>query len=122
MIRCLGERAGVPGIVSPHRIRHNAITHSLDATGGDVRRVRRFSRHSRLETVAIYDDSRRDMAGEVASLLAAALGNLSVAPGDQPEVHSADEPVSAHYQAHEGASVEAVAGPDNPSVDDHEEQ
>jgi integrase/recombinase XerC len=122
VVRCLGERAGVPGIVSPHRIRHSAITHSLDATGGDVRRVRRFSRHSRLETVAIYDDSRRDMAGEIASLLAGALGDFSVAPGDQPEVHSADEPVNAYYRAHSVASDEVIEGSDNSSDDDREEQ
>jgi hypothetical protein len=39
--------------------------------GGDVRKVQRFSRYAKLETLMLYDDARRDDAGH----LAAALGN-----------------------------------------------
>lgn len=56
--------------VAPHALRHAAITHALDATGGDVRRVRAFSRHSKIETVVVYDDRRLDGAAEVAALVA----------------------------------------------------
>jgi integrase/recombinase XerC len=55
---------------APHGLRHAAITAALDATNGDVRKVRAFSRHAKLETVAIYDDKRTDGAAEVAALVA----------------------------------------------------
>jgi integrase/recombinase XerC len=42
----------------------------MDKTGADMRRVRKFSRHSDVATVLIYDDNRRDVAGEVAGLFA----------------------------------------------------
>ena len=74
VVRHLGELAGIPGTVSPHRIRHSAITHALDASGGDIRRVQKFSRHARPDTVLVYDDARQDLGGQVATMLAAALG------------------------------------------------
>lgn len=43
---------------------------SLDLTGGDIRRVQKFSRHRDLQTLVVYDDARVDMAGEVAKLVA----------------------------------------------------
>ena len=64
-----GERAGL-GAVRPHGLRHAAITHALDATAGDVRRVAKFSRHRDLRTLTVYDDARRDDAGAVAALVA----------------------------------------------------
>jgi len=56
--------------VSPHALRHAAITAALDATNGDVRAVARFSRHAKIETVAVYDDNRRDGAGAIAAMVA----------------------------------------------------
>lgn len=55
--------------VRPHGLRHSAITKALDLTSGDVRKVQRFSRHRDIRVLTVYDDSRRDMAGEVASLI-----------------------------------------------------
>lgn len=66
----LGERAGLPRRLSPHGFRHQAITEALDKTGGDVRKVQRFSRHADLKTLVVYDDRRRDGAGDVSRLLA----------------------------------------------------
>jgi integrase/recombinase XerC len=71
--RIIGElaiRAGLPR-VRPHGLRHAAITYALDATGGDVRRVQRYSRHRDLRTLNRYDDNRQDLAGQVARLVAA---------------------------------------------------
>lgn len=65
----LGLDAGL-GVVRPHGLRHAAITEALEATGGDVRRVQKFSRHRDVRVLAVYDDSRRDMGGEVARLVA----------------------------------------------------
>jgi integrase/recombinase XerC len=45
-------------------------TETLEVTRGDVRAVQRFSRHRDLRTLMIYDDGRKDLAGQVARRLA----------------------------------------------------
>ena len=65
--RC--QDAGISKVMSPHRVRHSAITAALEATGGDVRRVQKLSRHSSLNTLLIYDDNRKNHQGEVTDLL-----------------------------------------------------
>jgi integrase/recombinase XerC len=65
--RC--QDAGITKVMSPHRIRHSAITAALEATGGDVRRVQKLSRHSSLNTLLIYDDNRKNHQGEVTNIL-----------------------------------------------------
>jgi integrase/recombinase XerC len=64
----LGTEIGVT--VRPHGLRHTAITRALDLTGGDVRRVVRYSRHADARVLLRYDDARRDDAGEIAKLVA----------------------------------------------------
>lgn len=66
----LGRRAGLARPVRPHGLRHQAITRALDLTGGDVRKVQRFARHRSPATTLKYDDNRRDLAGELARLVA----------------------------------------------------
>jgi integrase/recombinase XerC len=62
----------VPITLSPHRIRHAAITAALDGTR-DFRSVQRFSRHRDPKVILVYDDNREDLAGgiarEVASMI-----------------------------------------------------
>jgi integrase/recombinase XerC len=70
-IRWLARKAGISSRVSPHRLRHAAVTTALDHTAGDVRRVRQFARHRKAETTLLYDDRRNDVAGEISALLAA---------------------------------------------------
>ncbi len=65
----LGRVAGLSRVPRPHGLRHQAITAALDA-GRDVRDVRKFFRHAKLDTVLIYDDARRDIAGDIAALVA----------------------------------------------------
>jgi integrase/recombinase XerC len=65
--RC--QAAGITKAMSPHRIRHSSITAALEATGGDVRRVQKLSRHSSLNTLLIYDDARKNHQREVTDLL-----------------------------------------------------
>ena len=65
--RC--QAAGINKTMSPHRIRHSSITAALEATGGDVRRVQKLSRHSSLNTLLIYDDNRRNHQGEITNIL-----------------------------------------------------
>lgn len=73
IVREVAESAGLSGRLSPHRLRHTAITLALDASGGDVRRVQQLSRHARLETLQRYDDNRTDLQGEVTRLLSGLL-------------------------------------------------
>lgn len=61
------------GLGRPHGIRHAAITEALDLMGGDVRKVAKFSRHVDIRVVGTYDDTRADLAGEVARIIAANL-------------------------------------------------
>lgn len=68
ILAAIGAEVGL--VVRPHGLRHAAVTDALDATGGDVRMVQRFSRHRDLRTLTIYDDNRLDLGGEVARLVA----------------------------------------------------
>ena len=69
IVKCRCQDAGISKVMSPHRVRHSAITAALEATGGDVRRVQKLSRHSSLNTLLIYDDNRKNHQGEVTDLL-----------------------------------------------------
>jgi integrase/recombinase XerC len=71
MVKQMSQRAGLRREARPHGMRHSAITRLLDLTNGDVRRVQRFSRHAKVETVLRYDDNRRDDAGALAAMLSA---------------------------------------------------
>jgi len=64
----LGQKVGLA--VWPHGLRHAAITEALDLTNGNVRAVQRFSRHRSIQVLNLYDDSRKDMGGEIAQLVA----------------------------------------------------
>lgn len=63
------KAAGTSKVISPHQIRHSAITRALDLTAGDVRKVQKFSRHKNLNTLMIYDDSRLQLQAEISDLL-----------------------------------------------------
>ena len=70
VIGTLGRRAGLARPLRPHGLRHQGITRCIDKTGGNVREVRKFSRHAKVETLLTYDDNRADVAGSVAALVA----------------------------------------------------
>jgi integrase/recombinase XerC len=65
MVRRLSRRAGLTREARAHGLRHQGITRALDKTGGNVRKVRTFSRHAKVETVMIYDDARKDEGGDI---------------------------------------------------------
>lgn len=69
IVRAIACEAGIAKTISPHRIRHSAITAALDSTQGDVRRVQRLSRHAKLDTLIVYDDNRQDFQGDVSQVL-----------------------------------------------------
>lgn len=70
IVRACAKAAGINKPISPHRIRHSGITAALDASGGDVRRVQKLSRHANLNTLMIYDDNRQSHQAEITELLA----------------------------------------------------
>lgn len=70
IVRETAAAAGISRIISPHRIRHSAITAALDVTNGDARKVQKLSRHRNLNTLMIYDDNRHQHQAEVTALLA----------------------------------------------------
>ncbi|MEL4895479.1 tyrosine-type recombinase/integrase [Crocosphaera sp. Alani8] len=65
--RC--EAVGIKKVMSPHRIRHSAITTALDKTDGDVRKVQKLSRHANLNTLMIYDDNRLNAQKDITEML-----------------------------------------------------
>ena len=57
-------------LVSPHKIRHLAITTATERTGGNVPLVQAFSRHAEPRQVMEYVDNWKDHQGSVAGLVA----------------------------------------------------
>lgn len=75
IVSTIAKSVGIRKPMSPHRMRHSAITAALDSTNGDVRKVQKLSRHRRLETLMVYDDNRTNMQGQVSDLLGNILGD-----------------------------------------------
>jgi integrase/recombinase XerC len=69
MVDQLCAAANIPKKMSPHRIRHSAITAALDATDGNIRKVQKLSRHQDINTVMTYDDNRNNHQDEMSQLL-----------------------------------------------------
>ena len=70
MIDRRSKQAGITKQMSPHRVRHSAITAYLDASGGDVRSAQGLSRHKNLNTLTRYDDNRHQYQGKATDVLA----------------------------------------------------
>ena len=71
IVKSVAKRARLTRDVRADGLRHCAITTALD-TGWDVRDVKAFSRHSKIDTVLIYDDRRADIGGDITAPSAAA--------------------------------------------------
>jgi integrase/recombinase XerC len=59
ILKSYAEPAGVK--ISPHRVRHSAITAYLDASDGNIRTAQSLSRHKDPRTLMIYDDNRHQL-------------------------------------------------------------
>jgi integrase/recombinase XerC len=70
LVRGLSQAAGIDKVVSPHRIRHSAITAYLDASGGNIRAAQGLSRHADLNTLTRYDDNRHKYQAQATNTLA----------------------------------------------------
>lgn len=66
IVQAAAKRAGVKATVSPHRLRHSAITRAAELLKGDMRKLQQYSRHSDIRTAAIYIDNKADVAAKVA--------------------------------------------------------
>lgn len=77
LIRRLARRAGLASadVLSPHSLRHTAITEILDATGGDLRRAQDFAGHADPRTTRRYDRRRDQLDNHGAYLLAGRFGD-----------------------------------------------
>jgi integrase/recombinase XerC len=71
VIRDLGRAAGIKAW--PHALRHAAITEVLNRTNGNMRAAQTFAAHGSPNTTQKYDDARKDVAGEMAGILAKAI-------------------------------------------------
>jgi len=69
LVRRYCQQAGITKRMSPHRVRHSSITAALDATGGNVRKVQKLSRHRQIDTLMIYDDNRARDQVELSEML-----------------------------------------------------
>jgi integrase/recombinase XerD len=60
LVQRLARRAAIQAAdkLSPHSLRHAAITELLDASGGDLRRAQDFAGHADPRTTRRYDNSR----------------------------------------------------------------
>jgi len=61
LVEGLCQQAGIIKKMSPHRLRHSAITTVLDLNNGNYRATQRFSRHAQVQTVLKYDDNRQNL-------------------------------------------------------------
>jgi integrase/recombinase XerC len=59
IVKKYAEPVGID--LSPHRVRHSAITAYLDVSEGNVRAAQSLSRHQNLSTLMIYDDNRHQL-------------------------------------------------------------
>ncbi|GAA0451404.1 integrase [Actinoplanes capillaceus] len=77
LIRRLARGAGLASAsaLSPHSLRHTAITEILDATGGDLRRAQDFAGHADPRTTRRYDRRRDQLDNHGAYLLAGRFGD-----------------------------------------------
>jgi integrase/recombinase XerC len=70
LVREFSKAAGIDKIVSPHRIRHSAITAYLDASDGNIRAAQGLNRHANLNTLNRYDDNRHKYQAQATNTLA----------------------------------------------------
>lgn len=75
LVRRLARKAGIQsaGRLSPHSLRHTAITETLDATG-DLRKAQDLAGHADPRTTRVYDRRRNQLDGHAAYVLATRYG------------------------------------------------
>lgn len=76
LVRRLARKAALPTAerITPHALRHAAITLYLQQTNGNVRGAQVFAGHTRPETTMRYDRARRGLSDHGAYVLASRFG------------------------------------------------
>jgi site-specific recombinase XerC len=76
LVQRLARQAGLPAAdkLTPHGLRHSAITAFLDQTHGNLRGAQRFAGHADPRTTGRYDRARRGLSDHGAYVLAARFG------------------------------------------------
>jgi integrase/recombinase XerD len=74
IVRRLAKRAGINKRISPHSLRHSAITAALDA-GVPLRDVQDFARHADPRTTRRYDQGRHSLDRHASYAVAAFVAN-----------------------------------------------
>jgi integrase/recombinase XerC len=70
LVRKFSESAGIDTVVSPHQIRHSAITAYLDASEGNIRGAQGLSRLTNLNILSRYEDNRQKYQEQASNILA----------------------------------------------------
>jgi integrase/recombinase XerC len=76
IVKKYAEPVGID--ISPHRVRHSAITAYLDMSEGNVRAAQSLSRHQNLSTLMIYDDNRHQLQGKASKDLGDLLETVKI--------------------------------------------
>jgi integrase/recombinase XerC len=76
IVKKYAEPVGID--LSPHRVRHSAITAYLDVSEGNVRAAQSLSRHQNLSTLMIYDDNRHQLQGKASKDLGDLLEEVDI--------------------------------------------
>jgi integrase/recombinase XerC len=73
IVRQYCQEQEIEKIMSPHRIRHSAITAHLNTSEGNIRAAQALSRHADLKTLTLYDDNRHQHQKGATELLGSLL-------------------------------------------------
>jgi integrase/recombinase XerC len=68
IVRRIGKKAEMDKL-HPHAFRHFSTTEGLEATDGNTRKVMKHTGHTSERMIGIYEDRRKDEAGELAQMI-----------------------------------------------------
>ena len=69
LVNEISKAVNITKKMSPHRVRHSAITTVLERNQGNIKKAQSFSRHADPKTLIIYDDNLNAAQSEMSELL-----------------------------------------------------
>ena len=73
IVRQYCQEQEIEKMMSPHRVRHSALTAHLNASNGNIRAAQALSRHADIKTLTLYDDNRHQHQKGATDLLGSLL-------------------------------------------------
>jgi integrase/recombinase XerC len=73
IVRQYCQEQEIEKMMSPHRVRHSALTAHLNASDGNIRAAQALSRHADIKTLTLYDDNRHQHQQGATDLLGSLL-------------------------------------------------